>query len=144
MVIPEGVLIKCYHLINTFGVLQMSWLLDSASFISRNHCGKWSDWLIFLNQISNFLIFIAYMTIPLSLLVLWSSFRKRGVKSYWMIFMFVLFIWSCGLTHLMDVLAFTWPAYRFFTLIDCVTAILSIPTAVLLPGVLKRLFVREE
>lgn len=119
----------------------INWLLDATSFVTRNNCGKWPDWLISVNQVANFLIFISYMTIPLSLVFLWRMAKGKG--DAWIILMFVVFILFCGLTHLMDVLAFSWAPYRLFTFIDCITAASSIPTAILLPGVLKRVFDKE-
>lgn len=120
----------------------MEWLFDYHSFITRNHCGHWTDALIATNQVANFLIFLAYFTIPLSLLGLWRRLRtNRKLKAVitentYILLMFVVFILACGLTHLMDVLAFSWAPYRFFTLIDVITALASIPTAFVLPNVI--------
>lgn len=121
----------------------MDWLLDSTHFVTRDHCGTWSDSLILVYQLANFLIFLAYMTIPLSLLSMWQDNRPRK-KSSLMTAMFATFIFACGFTHLMDVLAFSWPAYRFFALVDVVTALASIPTAFLLPGVIRSSRGRRE
>lgn len=116
----------------------MEWLFDADSFVTRNHCGNWTPALIAVNQAANFLIFISYFTIPLALFGFWRTIRHR-IENNWIILMFVFFILSCGMTHLMDVLAFTWVPYRLFTVIDVVTAVASVPTAFLLPGVLKNL-----
>lgn len=122
----------------------MEWLFNTADFATRNHCGRWEYWVIILNQLANFLIFIAYFSIPLSLYLLWSRLRTNPVvraevrDNSWILVMFFVFIFSCGLTHLMDVLAFSWAPYRFFTLVDLVCAATSIPTALLLPGVIGR------
>lgn len=124
----------------------MEWLFDATSFMTRNHCGRWGSWLVTINQTANLLIFLAYFTIPLSLLSLWMTvkqspeLKKSMADSTWIVLMFVIFILSCGLTHLMDVLAFSWAPYRLFTFIDCVTAVASVPTAILLPLVLKRIY----
>jgi alcohol dehydrogenase class IV len=47
------------------------------------------------------------------------------------------FIAACGLTHLCDVTVFWWPAYRFYTLVDAITAVLSIGTAMVLPSAVQ-------
>ncbi len=130
----------------------MSWLFDTAPFITRNHCGPgWTDNLIVLSRLFNFLIFFAYFSIPMTLSFVWLEMRRRARtnvlvhdvqeilrESRWIIVMFVTFIFACGLTHLCDVLVFDWPPYRFFTLIDALTALASVPTAVLLPGIFTR------
>lgn len=121
----------------------LEWLFDTRHFVTRDHCGNFTPALIALNQLANFLIFLAYMSIPLSLFSYWRVLRKYPeVRKMlndrtWMVMMFCVFILSCGFTHLMDVLAFVWAPYRFFTLLDVVTALASLPTALLLPGFIK-------
>jgi len=119
------------------------WLLDASIFMTRNHCGQWTNTLISVNQAANFLIFLSYMTIPISIMYLWArrpiEFQKTiAGQNPWIMLMFALFIFSCGIGHLMNVLAFSWTPYRFFTFIDCVTAIASVPTALLYPNVVKK------
>lgn len=127
----------------------MSWLFDASSFITRNHCGNWTSTLIAINRIANLLIFIAYFTIPLSLYSFWTSTHKDAIivkvfgQKPSIILCFVVFIFSCGLTHLCDVLAFDWAPYRLFTLVDVITAIASVFTAVILPGVIKTVLVER-
>jgi hypothetical protein len=123
----------------------MGWLFDTQHFVTRDHCGAWQQWLIVVAQSANFLIFLAYASIPLSLTILLVSlYRDPDLKDAvfghhpCILAMFVAFIFSCGLTHLMDVLVFDWPAYRFFVFLDVVTALASVPTAFLLPGVIRK------
>lgn len=121
----------------------MHWLFDSTEFVTRNHCGAWTPTLIAVNRISNLLVFLAYFTIPLVLFYLWQNVRRNDAiretigRYPSIILCFVVFIFSCGLTHLCDVFAFDWAPYRLFTLIDLVTASVSVGTAILLPGVIK-------
>lgn len=124
----------------------MDWLFDTSVFITRTHCGRgWTDQLVSLNRIANFLIFYAYVMIPIGILLLWGRLRRiEKIKAMiatdgWMLVAFSIFIISCGLGHLMDVLVFSWAPYRLFTLIDIVTAISSLATAVMLPKTAKRL-----
>lgn len=123
----------------------MSWLLDTAHFITRDRCGSgWTDMLIAVNRLSNLLIALAYFLIPLALFALWLNVRRLVVvreivgSNPSIILCFVVFIMSCGLTHLCDVSAFEWAPYRLFTVIDVVTAVSSLFTAMLLPGVVKQ------
>jgi amino acid transporter len=126
----------------------VAWLLDTAPFVTRDHCGLgWTRDHIAVNQVANFLIFLAYFSIPVSLfnfMLRLRALRRPSVgrlldvvrARVWMIACFMCFIAFCGLTHLMDVLVFGWAPYRFFTLVDAATAAVSLPTALLLPGVI--------
>lgn len=134
----------------------MQWLLDTAVFFTRNHCGVgWTPEMILVSRLVNFLIFFAYFSIPLSLAAIWWELSRMSslkvlktavIQSRWIIVMFVFFICACGLTHLCDVLVFDWAPYRLFTLIDVITAILSVGTALMLPKLSRRLIeaIRKE
>lgn len=115
-----------------------------GDFVPRSHCGlQWTPNLVLINQVANFLIFLSYSTIPLSLLYFWVRLRRSQIfigltiTSRLILLNFVCFIMFCGLTHLCDVIAFDWAPYRFFTLVDVLTALASVPTAIILPGVLR-------
>jgi hypothetical protein len=127
----------------------MEWLLDTAHFFTRNHCGVgWTSTLILISRFVNFLIFFAYFSIPVSLMVIWwelrgiaslKTLKDTVIQSRWIVLMFVFFIFFCGLTHLCDVLVFDWAPYRLFTLVDTITAVLSVTTAVFLPRVSRHI-----
>lgn len=113
-----------------------NWITDSTVFMARTHCGVgWTPQLISVAMLSNFLIFLSYTSIPLTLLFLNLKFRKLNEVPYnpMIVTMFMIFILSCGLGHLMDVLVFYWPMYRLFTIIDFITAVSSVATAIVLP-----------
>ena len=113
----------------------MNWLFDYQNFTARSMCGiGWTESLVILNMISNFLIFLSYTTIPFSLFILWKK-RRKDIPNPYIIVMFMHFIFLCGITHLNNVIAFKYPAYRYFTLIDFLTATFSSLTAVFLPKV---------
>jgi hypothetical protein len=121
------------------------WLFDVSQFTARSRCGPgWSDGLIYINLLANLVIAMAYFYIPTMLL--WLYFRvKRDAKfavikeQAWILVLFALFIFACGLTHICSAAAFFRPAYRFFTVVDSVTALLSGPTAYLLPAVVIKI-----
>lgn len=76
-------------------------------------------------------IFIAYSSISLFLFVFWYSRRRRKTQLESYIFIaFFTFIFMCGLTHLCDVIAFYYPMYRLFTVVDFLTAVISVLTAI--------------
>jgi two-component system, chemotaxis family, sensor kinase Cph1 len=108
-------------------------LFEASGFLTRNHCGPWSDTLVRAYIASNVVITMAYVLIPLCLLIIWSK-RRHVVEYAWLLLLFAAFITACGLTHLCDVVVFWWPGYRLFTLISSVTALLSVYTAMWLPS----------
>ena len=54
-----------------------------------------------------------------------------------MLALFIAFILLCGLTHLTEAIVFYWAPYRFYTLIYVICAAVSLPTALLLPFVVR-------
>jgi hypothetical protein len=110
----------------------LDWIFDSSSFATRDHCGAWTDLFKYVYVFSNAAIAFSYFVIPIALMFMY-RLRRGDVIARWMLVMFILFIGGCGLTHVGDVLAFYWPAYRFFTILALITAIASVPTAILLP-----------
>ncbi len=119
------------------------WLFDTSPFVPRANCGEWPDWLIALAVLSNVGIAISYYLIPINLYRFYAK-RADDYQSSWIILLFVIFIASCGTTHLVDAMMFRWPMYRFLVLLDLFTAIVSLLTAYLLPRVIKRLIIVES
>jgi hypothetical protein len=121
----------------------MHWLFNTDLFVPKSHCGiGWNSQLSMIYQLANILIFLAYFSIPIALFGFWNSLRKlpilKGID-IWIIISFVIFIASCGFGHLLNVMMFWFPAYRFLTLIDTITAISSVITALILPNVIAKL-----
>ena len=109
-------------------------LFESTGFLTRNHCGPWSGALAGAYIASNAVITLAYVLIPVCLVIIWMK-RRHDVEYPWLLLLFAAFIVACAFTHLCDIVVFWWPGYRFFTLISTVTALLSIFTALWLPSV---------
>jgi PAS domain S-box-containing protein len=98
--------------------------------------------LVWLHNLSDALIWLAYITIPLVLV----SFarRRRDLPFPWMFWMFGAFIIGCGTTHLMEILTTYLPVYRLSGLIKLLTAGVSVATAIaLVPLVPKALALRS-
>jgi len=118
-------------------------LFDASGFMPRWQCGDWSTELGLLHIVSDALIFFAYACIPLSLMFF--VFRRRDVALKGIVWLFVAFILSCGVTHLLDASMFYHPAYRLLGVMKATTAIVSLatvvaivrvmPTALSLPGI---------
>ncbi len=108
----------------------MSGLFDTTGFPPRWKCGSWSGALGWTHIVSDLAIFSAYLAIPIALgfFVL----RRRNVPFSFVFWLFVAFILSCGVTHLIEAIIFYRPIYRFAGLAKAVTATISIATVIAL------------
>jgi PAS domain S-box-containing protein len=105
-------------------------IFSSQGFMPHGHCYLWRPELIWLHVVSDSLIFIAYVSIPATLVYL---VRKRNDLPFdWMFVCFGVFIVSCGLTHLLEVWTLWVPSYWLSGAVKAVTAAASLCTAALL------------
>jgi PAS domain S-box-containing protein len=117
-------------------------LLDTSDFVPRRSCGKWTTALVMLHAWSDVLIWLAYLTIPAVLI--YFVRQRRDLPFPAVFWMFGAFILSCGFTHLLDVTAFYWPAYRLMGVVKLLTALASWATvAGLIPLLPKALALRS-
>lgn len=104
--------------------------LFSESFVPHGHCYLWKPGLVWLNVISDIVIFLAYYSIPIQLLYI---VRKRGdIPFDWVFCLFGGFIVACGSGHLMEVWTLWHPTYWLSSLLKSFTAAISIGTALVL------------
>ncbi|MCW7537677.1 ATP-binding protein [Aquabacterium sp. A7-Y] len=98
--------------------------------LPHGYCFTWSPTLLGMHVVSDALIGLAYVTIPLTLLHL---VRRRGdLPFHWMFVLFALFIVSCGTTHFMEVWTVWNPSYWLSGSVKVVTAGASVLTAIAL------------
>ena len=124
-------------------------LFDTEGFPARWNCGiVWQEEpaLGWLHVFSDLAIFGAYTAIPA--VIAFFVLRRRDdipfPKIFWL---FVIFIFACGTTHLIGAIIFWSPIYRFDGLVKLITAIVSwstvaalvvaAPQALRLPGLAK-------
>ena len=106
-------------------------IFDSHQFMPRGQCGAWTEPWLSLYLDSNLAIFFAYLAMPLIFVCsgLWREPDLSRVSVTDVVMrriIYSLFIFFCGVGHLFDgVLVFTWPAYKFFAVWHCATAIVS-------------------
>src|SRR5438874_2513196 len=105
-------------------------LFSTDGFMPHGHCYLWDPGLIRLHLISDFLIAAAYFTIPFTLVQFVR--RRRDLPFNWMFVCFGLFIVACGLTHVMEIITLWKPYYWISGIVKAITAIASVPTAILL------------
>jgi PAS domain S-box-containing protein len=104
--------------------------LFRSDFLPHGVCYRWSPEVVWLHTVSDSLIALAYYVIPFALLYIT---RKRTDLVYpWMFWLFGTFILACGTTHLMSVWVIWHPVYRLDGVVKLITAIASVPTAILL------------
>jgi PAS domain S-box-containing protein len=82
------------------------------------------------------LIAIAYFSFPIGLLYLVR--KKRSIPFDWMFVCFGVFIAACGATHLMEVVTLWLPVYWVSGGAKVITALASLPTAILLTRVVPQ------
>lgn len=107
-------------------------------FMPHGHCYLWRPDILWMHVLSDAFIFLAYVTISLTLLLL---LRKRpDIPSRWTFVMFGSFIFMCGITHLVAIFTVWHPHYLFSGIIKSITAAVSIATAVLVVPILPKAF----
>lgn len=109
-------------------------LFDTDGFIPRAICGNWSVWMICTYVISDIILGVAYLVIPIPLFLFWKK-KRYGVPYPSIYLLFAAFIFLCGLSHLCDALMFFWPVYQFTLLVLVLAALVSITTSVIFPFV---------
>jgi signal transduction histidine kinase len=99
----------------------------SGNFMAHGYCFLWKPELVWLHAGSDFLIGLAYYSIPLMLLYF---VRQRQDMPFQGIFLlFSAFILSCGTGHLLEILTLWHPLYWLSGLMKGITAIVSLYTA---------------
>ena len=111
-------------------------LFDTIGFLTRGQCGPESETLKRISIAANGSIALAHLLVAVYLYVVWRRFRA-DIQYAWMFLVFTNFIVIGGLTHVCDIAAFWWPGYKLFTMINVVTALLSVYTMFLLPWMTK-------
>lgn len=106
--------------------------LDSLAgdgFMPHGHCYLWTPELLWTYVISESVIVVAYFSIAIGLLYF---AEKRGDFEFrWILSLFALFIFACGITHLLGIWTIWHPDYWLDALAMAVTASVSLVAAVL-------------
>jgi PAS domain-containing protein len=105
-------------------------LFGSGGFQPHGFCYLWNARLVWLQAVSDLLIALAYLTIPVTLL--WFIRKRRDLPFSWIFVCFGVFIVACGGTHVMEIWNLWHANYWLAGVIKAVTAAASIVTALLL------------
>ena len=103
---------------------------SADGFMPHGHCYLWEARVMWLHIISDSLITLAYLTIPVTLTYIVK--KRKDLPFNWIFACFGVFILACGLTHAFEVVTVWTPLYRLSGSIKAVTAVASIATAILL------------
>lgn len=104
--------------------------LFSSDFMPHGFCYLWKPGLVWLHVLSDALIALAYFSIPVTLI--YFIRKRRDLPFHWMFVSFGMFILACGATHTMEVWTLWHGTYWLSGAIKVVTAMASVPTAILL------------
>ena len=107
------------------------------NFMPHGHCYLWKPSILWSYAISDSVIALAYLVIPLSLVRIVR--RRKDFTYVWMVALFAVFILGCGTTHVFDVINIWKPFYGIDASVRIITALASIGTAVMLLAITPRL-----
>ncbi len=105
-------------------------LFSPDGFMPHGHCYLWNAGVLWLHIVSDALITLAYFSIPFTLI--YFVRKRKDLKFSWMFVCFAIFIVACGTTHLMEIWVIWHPTYWLSGSIKGITALASVPTAILL------------
>ena len=111
-------------------------IFSSGGFMPHGHCYLWNQGVLWLHTVSDATTTLAYFSIPVVLLILVGKRRDLAFSS--MFLWFALFIVSCGLTHLLDIVIIWKPIYWLQGIVKAITGISSAITAFLLVKIIPR------
>ena len=117
----------------------LQWLFGTARFVPHGVCLLWRPDLVAIHAISDTLIALSYFAIPGAI---WWFVKQRpdlAAEHRRIAILFAIFITACGLTHVAGVVTLWQPFYGAQALLKAVTAVVSLATALALPGLAPKL-----
>jgi hypothetical protein len=111
-------------------------LIFPGGFMPRGYCCLWTQVPIGPRVVSDSLIALSYLSIPITLVHF--TRKRRDVSFSWMFPCFGAFIVACGVTHRMEVWTIRFPSYWLAGALKALTACVSVVTAILLIRVTPR------
>jgi PAS domain S-box-containing protein len=111
-------------------VIDVGRMFATDGFMPHGMCYLWRPGILALHVASDALITLAYFSIPFTLIYF---VRKRAdLRFGWIFVSFAVFIVACGASHFMEIWTIWDPVYWVSGGVKAVTALASVPTAVLL------------
>lgn len=100
-------------------------------FLPNGQCFAWAPDILWLHVISDAVIALAYVVIPVTLFVVVFRHHYREDQKD-LTYLFMAFIFSCGLAHAAGIYTAWVPAYHFEGWLKAITASISAVTALVL------------
>jgi len=120
-------------------MLNLAAFFSSAGFAPHGFCLMWRPDIVALHAISDLVIAAAYFSIPLAIITFVRRRTDLIPEHRRIAMLFSLFILSCGLTHLMEVVLLWNPFYVADGLLKAFTALVSVIAAAALWPVIPHL-----
>ncbi len=114
----------------------IDYLFEAAAFMPHGVCLAWRPDLVAFHAFSDGLIAIGYISISLALM--WFIRCRENLEYRWLFILFCLAFFACGVTHAFNVLVLWHPYYGLQGIFKFITAIGSIPTAILIWPIIPR------
>ncbi len=112
-------------------------------FHPHGYCYLWEPSLVWTHVVADLLIGLAYMTIPIALLVMVR--RAEGALPFsGMLVAFGTFIVACGFTHFLEVVTLWQPLFWTAASLKVVTALASVATAAAVPPLVPKVIALIE
>jgi len=108
-----------------------------GSLLPHGYCFTWNPSLLWTHVLSDTLIGLSYVSIPLTLLYLVR--RRTDLPFNWIVVLFAIFIVSCGATHWIEVWTVWNPDYWLSATVKVVTAFASVLTSIALVGLVPKI-----
>ncbi len=105
-------------------------LFDATPFMQHGMCYAWRPEILFLHVGSDIIIFLAYSSIPIALLVFLRN--RKDIEYRGLFILFAVFILACGATHALAVVTVWYPVYGIQGVVKAVTALVSLTTAIMI------------
>lgn len=103
---------------------------STSGLLPHGFCLQWNWQLIGLHLVSDILITLSYLSIPVTLIHI--ARKRKDLPFNWMFWCFGTFIVACGFTHALEVMTLWYPAYWLLGSTKAVTACVSVATAILM------------
>lgn len=110
-------------------------IFNFKAFMPHGHCYLWQSDILFGHVISGVLISLCYLAIPVLLGII--LHRRKDIPFRSTIKVFIIFIFFCSLTHIMEVITVWYPIYYISGIIKILTAIISIVSTAIILSNLK-------
>lgn len=111
--------------------------MSHSMFMPHGMCFLWSPEILWTHVISDAVIGLSYFSIPAVLAIF--TLKRPDLVYRPVIWMFVMFIVSCGITHFFAMWTIWHPDYMAQGIIKAITALISLATAILLWPLLPKL-----